>query len=73
MGSFHKDAERKLTMMQTRLEEIDNLYAQLEAYFVFDREKYPLEEFMSDLKTFKDQFKVTPYVLFSMNQLAFLP
>merc|ERR1719295_1194019 len=40
--------------MATKMEK---LYAELAEYFVFDKQKYTLEEFFSDIKTFKDQFK----------------
>ena len=30
---------------------------QLAEYFVFDKQKYTLEEFFGDIKLFKDQFK----------------
>ena len=36
---------------------METLYAELAEYFVFDKQKYTLEEFFSDIKTFKDQFK----------------
>ena len=36
---------------------MEKLYAELAEYFVFDKQKYSLEEFFSDIKTFKDQFK----------------
>merc|ERR1712203_223085 len=36
---------------------METLYSGLESYYVFDKQKYTLEEFMSDIKKFKDQFK----------------
>ena len=44
--------------MATKME---SLYGDLAEYFVFDVQKYTLEEFMSDIKTFKNQFKVMYY------------
>jgi diaphanous 2 len=41
--------------MATKME---SLFSELAEYFVFDAQKYTLEEFMSDIKTFKNQFKV---------------
>ena len=41
--------------MATKME---SLFGELAEYFVFDAQKYTLEEFMSDIKTFKNQFKV---------------
>ena len=40
--------------MATKMEK---LYQELAEYFVFDKQKYTLEEFFSDIKTFKDLFK----------------
>ena len=36
---------------------METLYADLAEYLVFDKQKYTLEEFFSDIKTFKDGFK----------------
>ena len=36
---------------------MERLYAELSEYYVFDKQKYTLEEFFGDIKTFKDQFK----------------
>jgi len=36
---------------------IDSLYSNLADYFAFDKNKYTVEEFLGDIKTFKDQFK----------------
>ena len=44
--------------MATKME---TLYAELAEYFVFDKQKYTLEEFFSDIKTFKDLFKQVNY------------
>ena len=38
---------------------MDSLYTDLSEYYVFDKQKYTLEEFFSDLKTFKDSFIVS--------------
>lgn len=37
---------------------MDTLYTELSEYYVFDKQKYTLEEFFTDLKTFKDSFIV---------------
>ena len=36
---------------------MEKFYAELAEYFVFDKQRYSLEEFFSDIKTFKNQFK----------------
>ena len=41
---------------------METLYSGLESYYVFDKQKYTLEEFMSDIKKFKDQFKVSTVI-----------
>jgi hypothetical protein len=53
----------KFQAMATKME---SLYADLAEYFVFDVQKYTLEEFMSDIKTFKNQFKVSLTSLLSL-------
>ena len=36
---------------------LDSLYSELADFFVFDKQKYSIEEFFGDIKMFKDQFK----------------
>lgn len=38
---------------------MEALYDGLAEYYVFDKTKYTLEEFFTDLKTFKDHFYVS--------------
>lgn len=38
---------------------MEALYDDLAEYYVFDKSKYTLEEFFSDIKTFKDSFYVS--------------
>lgn len=40
------------------LKKMESLYTDLSEYYVFDKQKYTLEEFFTDLKTFKDSFLV---------------
>ena len=49
---------------------METLYSGLESYYVFDKQKYTLEEFMSDIKKFKDQFKVT--IVYFLCPVSFL-
>ena len=42
---------------QAMATKMETLYADLADYLVFDKQKYTLEEFFSDIKTFKDGFK----------------
>ena len=55
----------QLQAMATKME---TLYADLAEYLVFDKQKYTLEEFFTDIKTFKDAFKhvsVSVFLFFS--------
>ncbi len=58
MGAFSKEARAQCDVLQAMAKKMDDLYGGLSEYFVFDKQKYTLEEFMSDVKTFKDMFKV---------------
>ena len=57
MGSFAKDARDQYSILQAMATKMETLYADLADYLVFDKQKYTLEEFFSDIKTFKDGFK----------------
>lgn len=37
---------------------MDSLYSGLAEFYAFDKQKYPLDEFFGDIKTFKDAFQV---------------
>lgn len=41
---------------------MEALYDDLAEYYVFDKSKYTLEEFFSDIKTFKDSFYVSTFL-----------
>ena len=58
MGAFSKEARTQCDILQAMAKKMEELYGQLSEYLVFDKQKYTLEEFMGDIKTFKDQFKV---------------
>jgi diaphanous 2 len=57
MGAFCADARYQCDILKAMAQKMDGLYDDLAEYFVFDKTKYNLEEFMSDIKTFKVQFK----------------
>ena len=42
---------------QAMATKMEKLHQQLAEYFVFNKQKYTLTEFFSDIKTFKDLFK----------------
>ncbi|KAK5638990.1 hypothetical protein RI129_013285 [Pyrocoelia pectoralis] len=56
MNSFAKDARDQYLVMQNMFKKMDTLYSELSEFYVFDKQKYVLEEFFTDLKTFKDSF-----------------
>lgn len=58
MESFAKEAREQCDVMQNMLKKMESLYTDLSEYYVFDKQKYTLEEFFTDLKTFKDSFLV---------------
>ena len=58
MGAFCNQAREQCDILQAMAQKMDKLYRGLGEYYVFDKQKYSLEEFMTDIKTFKDQFKV---------------
>ena len=60
MGAFSKDARTQCDILQEMAKKMEELYGNLSEYLVFDKQKYTLEEFMGDIKTFKDQYKVGP-------------
>ena len=62
MGPFSLEARSQCNILQEMFKKMETLYTGLESYYVFDKQKYTLEEFMSDIKKFKDQFKVSSYI-----------
>lgn len=59
MGCFAIDAREQCTLLQGMFKHMDALYTEMAEYFVFDKAKYTLEEFFTDLKVFKDSFVVS--------------
>ncbi|XP_028145731.1 protein diaphanous isoform X2 [Diabrotica virgifera virgifera] len=56
MEKFAEEAREQCDIMQKMLKKVENLYSDLAEYYVFDKQKYALEEFFVDLKTFKNSF-----------------
>ncbi|XP_045469378.1 protein diaphanous isoform X3 [Harmonia axyridis] len=56
MEAFAQTAREQCDVMQNMFKKVENLYQDLSEYYVFDNQKYTLEEFFTDLKTFKDNF-----------------
>lgn len=57
MGAFCLEARSQCDILLAMITKMEALYSSIAEYFVFDAQKYSLEEFMSDIKTFKIQFK----------------
>ena len=58
MGAFCQQARKECDILTAMAQKMTELYTSLAEYFVFDAQKYSLEDFMGDIKTFKQQFKV---------------
>ena len=57
MSEFLSDAQTQFSILTAMRSKLDCLYSELASYFVFDKQKYTCEDFFSDIKVFKDQFK----------------
>ncbi|ODM97180.1 Protein diaphanous 3 [Orchesella cincta] len=57
MQPFVLEAREQYNILQQMFNKIDSLYSNLADYFAFDKNKYTVEEFLGDIKIFKDQFK----------------
>lgn len=70
---FAEDAREQCDVLQKMFKKMENHYNDLAEYYAFDKQKYILEEFFTDLKTFKDSFMVsifvTIYTYFKIEQL----
>ena len=47
MGTFSVEARSQCNILQAMCKKIETLYTGLENYYVFDKQKYTLEEFMT--------------------------
>ncbi|XP_033328882.2 diaphanous related formin 1 isoform X1 [Megalopta genalis] len=56
MGPFAKKARESYEVMQNMFKNMDSLYTGISEFFSFDKQKYTIEEFFGDIKTFKDDF-----------------
>ncbi|KAJ8687905.1 hypothetical protein QAD02_023700 [Eretmocerus hayati] len=56
MTPFAKKARESYEVMQNMFKKMDNLYNDISEFFAFDKQKYTIEEFFGDIKTFKDDF-----------------
>ncbi|XP_062531372.1 protein diaphanous isoform X2 [Bombyx mori] len=56
MSGFASEAREQCDLLHSMFRKMESLYGGLAEYYVFDPQKYTLEEFFSDVKTFKDSF-----------------
>ena len=57
MGTFSTEARAEHSILVAMSGKMERLYSELSEYFIFDKQKYSLEEFFENIKQFKDQFK----------------
>jgi len=57
MGTFATEARSQYSILLAMETKMDNVYTDLAEYYVFDKQKYTLEELFGDIKMFKDKFK----------------
>lgn len=56
---FAKQAKQECAVLKNMFQKLETLYTGLADYYVFDKQKYPLEEFFTDMKAFLDGFYVS--------------
>lgn len=56
MGKFAVECRQQVEVLGKMQVQMEKLYKDLGDYFCFDPAKYAMEEFFSDIKTFKDSF-----------------
>lgn len=66
MGNFAREARDQCDVLVRMGKKMESVYHELSEYFVFDPQKYTLDEFFTDVKTFKDSFNVSFCLLFLM-------
>jgi diaphanous len=57
MGNFSVECRVQVEVLGKMQVQMENLFKDLAEYYAFDTNKYTLEEFFTDIKTFKDAFK----------------
>uniref|UniRef100_A0A182NAZ0 Diaphanous n=1 Tax=Anopheles dirus TaxID=7168 RepID=A0A182NAZ0_9DIPT len=56
MGQFAVECRAQVEVLGRMLAQMESLFTSLSEYYCFDPAKYTMEEFFSDIKTFKDAF-----------------
>lgn len=56
MGQFSVECRKQVEVLGKMQDNMEALFKEIAEYFAFDPNKYTLEEFFTDIKTFKDAF-----------------
>lgn len=56
MGNFAVECRVQVEVLGKMQVQMENMFKDMAEYYAFDQNKYPLEEFFTDIKTFKDSF-----------------
>ncbi|XP_053672897.1 protein diaphanous isoform X2 [Anopheles nili] len=56
MGQFAVECRAQVELLGRMLTQMESLFTSLSEYYCFDPAKYTMEEFFTDIKTFKDAF-----------------
>lgn len=56
MGDFSAQCNDQVEVLVKMKNKMENYYKEVGEYFAFDTNKYPMEDFFSDIKTFKELF-----------------
>jgi diaphanous len=56
MGQFSSECRQQVEVLGKMQVQMENLFKDLSEFYAFDSNKYTLEEFFTDIKTFKDSF-----------------
>ena len=57
MSGFVEEAQEQFSILNVMRQKLDTIFSELAIFYVFDKQKYSVEEFLGDIKTFKDQFR----------------
>jgi len=57
MSGFVEEAQEQFSILNVMRQKLDTIFSELAEFYVFDKQKYSVEEFLGDIKTFKDQFR----------------
>lgn len=66
------EARQQCALLMNMFQNMEALYSDLAEYYVFDKQKYTLNEFFTDLKMFKDDFYVSLKKV-QLNSLYLIP